>query len=119
MNYTATASNALRAIKAKGKSYTLRRATVSTSASAPWKQSSASNTDETVYAVREEFTADEVDGENVKRSDLQLMVAASGLSVTPIAGDRIIDGATSYRVVNVDTLMPASTAITHTLQIRE
>lgn len=119
MSYATTAANALKTIQAKGKAYTLRRATVSTDTATPWKQSAATNADYTIYAVREEFNTREVDGENIQVSDLKLMVAASGLTVTPRASDLVLDGSTSYRVIDVKTLMPASTPILHTLQVRE
>lgn len=39
-------------------------------------------------------------------------------SITPIVGSTLVDGETSYSIINVATLAPGETTILHKLQVR-
>ncbi len=117
-DYTSLQATALALITRFGKAVTLRRTGQSIAeASKPWEVT-ASNTDYTVQGVRLEYPARETDGTAVRQGDRKYLVAASGVAITPQAGDQIVDTDT-LTVVNAEILNPASTALIYTLQVRK
>ncbi len=117
-NYAPLQATALRLITAFGKAITLRRTGQTVpDANKPWEVS-AGNTDYTVQGMRVEYTAREIDGTVVRQGDRKYLVAASGLAITPQAGDQVLDTDT-LTVVNAEILSPASTALIYTLQVRK
>ena len=84
-----------------------------------WRPGSTT-TSFTARAVWLNYNLRRVDGERIKAGDQKVLIAASGLSITPDAStDKIVraDGQ-RWSIENVETLAPNGELILYTLQVR-
>lgn len=113
---------ALRLIQKKGEQATLTRKTRAAGAD-PWRSGASTTTTFTVDAVFLEDTASRDPGDTqVKRRTVEkVLIAATGISVTPDpVTDRLtrVDG-TSYEIVEVEVLGPNEDKILYTLKVEK
>ena len=117
-DYSSLASIANTLISDFGRSMTLRRRSHTVpDTDKPW-EITESNTDYSITAVMDDYSAREVDGATIQEGDRRVMFAASGLSITPEAGDQIIDDSIAYTIVHVEQLKPGDTALIYIVQAR-
>lgn len=64
----------------------------------------------------DKFSRDEIDGTNVLKSDLKLIVEAK--TDTPEVGDIVYVNGITYRIISVMTVSQAGTAIIYEVQVR-
>lgn len=76
-------------------------------------------TDTDIQALFTMFHNKEIDGDLVKVGDKRLLIAASGLSVTPAPGMLIVDGETIYKVMRTEMIQPGTTAVLYKVQVRK
>lgn len=117
-DYSRLANTALRLIAKYGRSVTLRSVTAGTYDPATRTKSGASTSDATVSMAFNNYTQNQIDGEVIRRDDLEGLLAASGLTTAPENGDIVIDGSNQYKIVNVDVIQPGDTVIVYKLQLR-
>lgn len=119
MNYATIASRALAQINDKGRAVTLRAVTQGTYSAASDALTGNSTADASIKAVITDLTEKDDDfGDLVERGDMKALIAASGLSAAPKPADVLLDGSTQYRIINVLTVKPGSTALLYKLQLR-
>ena len=116
--YDQQIATALRLLKAKGETSTIERGSKVAGAQS-WKPGTAT-TDHAATAAWFNFNLDRVDGEKIKAGDQRVIVAASGLAITPDAStDQIVRaGGSRWSIMAVETLSPNGEEIIHTLQVR-
>jgi hypothetical protein len=81
-------------------------------------QRESTSTDHPVMLVVSGYEGSLVDGELVREGDQRFVAAAEGLPVEPRAGDEILLGGETHRVVNVTTVRPGDVPILHVMQAR-
>lgn len=118
MNATKIATNALNAIKRSGTTYTLTTETVTVSGSEPWKSSSSSTGTQTLNGILDDFKTSERDGSVVLQQDRRYIVAASGLTGEPSAGDVVTDGNKKMRVEAVEAVRAKNVDVIYKLHTR-
>ena len=112
---------ATRLIARNGRLVTLRKIvdTAPANANRPWEPSGQTFTDFTVRSVIIPFNITEVDGTLILAQDKQAYISAQDIGdVDIIPKDEIIDGARTYRIVNVTDLSPNEEKVLYTLQLR-
>lgn len=72
----------------------------------------------TVKAVVTNYNKRDVSGGLVESNDLQVMIAADGIT-KPKTSDKVLDGDEEFSIVNVLEIKPGSTAILYKLQVRK
>jgi hypothetical protein len=118
MDYESLANVSLNMIDDAGASITLRRVTEGTYDPTTGTRTGNTTTDTTVKAVATGYKAFQIDGEIIKRDDRLFFVAAKDLSA-PQNSDIIIQGSDQFKIVNVETVNPAGTAILYKIQARK
>ncbi len=78
----------------------------------------ANNTDYAVNGLIESYSEFHVAQGLVKAGDRRIIIAAGSLSVTPSQGDTLILGGQNLLIINVKSDYAGSTAVLHTLQVR-
>ncbi|MGQ0664608.1 MAG: hypothetical protein ACT4P2_13730 [Pseudomonadota bacterium] len=102
-------------IERTGQTVTLRR--IATTPAAGGGSVTTVNTDTTLKARVRGYGPRQVSG-LVQQGDREVWVAASGLAITPRAGDRVAVGGNFMTVVSVNTLASGETAMVHIMQVR-
>ena len=74
-------------------------------------------TDYAMRGVLQDVTAREVN-ELIQAGDKRLFIAATDLAVTPSTADRVVIGAVSHQIINVQTIEQDNQAITYELVLR-
>lgn len=69
-------------------------------------------------AVFDTWRNDQIDGTLIQRGDLKILVASSGLTITPTPADKFKHSAKEYAIINVDPLQPAGIPVMWTVQAR-
>lgn len=118
-NYTRMTSTALRLITRFGKAWTVRRYTKGTYDPSNNTRTTSATTDYTVQGMLSDYQQREIDGTNILKGDKLLLVAASGLAITPTITDLLVEGSTLYKIVNIEQIKPASTVLYYKLQLRQ
>lgn len=91
----------------------------------PWRGPDTSPADgyefqQSVTAVMTDYEDDEIDGEQVRRSDKQLLVAAKpNVLIDLLKADSLLDESQVFSVVSGRLLKPGTTAILYTFQVRQ
>jgi hypothetical protein len=80
-------------------------------------RASVTRTTTDTKAVTLDYNANEVGG-NVLATDTKILVSAKGITSTPVKGDRIRVGGTTYGIENVRVTKPGGTAVVIELQAR-
>jgi hypothetical protein len=119
MNATAIASRALTTLVRMGTTYTLTRQAVSVQAATPWKKDSAVDTTQTLTGALIDYEDAQRDGVFIRHDDRLYIVAASGLSIAPQAGDRLSDGSDDLEIISVKEIRAKATAVAYQLQARQ
>lgn len=66
-----------------------------------------------------EWKTSQIDGDNIKRGDLQLLVSAgSSLTIEPTAADEFEHEGKKYQIINVDVVRPAGIPVLYIVQAR-
>lgn len=120
MNYTATAAKAAAMLRKAGCAMTLRVTTPGTYDPETGMESGAVAVDHACVGILQApqskgFGNTWLDGTQIQAGDVQALLAASGLAVTPKAGDSLTVGADIYTVVTVQTTQPGGVALLHKL----
>jgi hypothetical protein len=119
MNATAIATRALGTLERNGTTYTLTRQVVTANASTPWKKASSADTTQTLTGILADFTDDQRDGSIIRIDDRQYLVAASGLTTLPVAGDRITDGTDDLEIVGTRPLRAKDVTVAYWIHARQ
>lgn len=117
-DYAKLASNTTKTIRKNG-----RPLTVTYTASREYDPttneiSSGTGSSKDTYGVVTEFKRSQIDGQNIKRGDKQVLIAAEGLDDITQDSQIILDDG-YWNVVDVQTVQPAEIAILHKVQIRK
>jgi hypothetical protein len=118
-DYTSIVDVAIRQIKDKGRSVTLKH--VVNGAYDPQTDTNGADGSSTqiVKMVITKFKSSEVDGTMILKSDKRGLLATDGLTTAPLIGDLITDGGVTYTIVDFDTIQPGDTVILYKLQLRK
>lgn len=119
--YTAFRQLASRMIQQKGRPITLRRlSTVPADSGMPWKGGNdLVFADTLVTGVFTSFDVEIFNGTEVQREDAMVLIAADDIGgVSPKAGDRILDGAQTWAVINHRETRPGAESILYEVQLR-
>ena len=116
VSYTALASVASQLLTSFGDDAVFSRTSGATFSAATGSYSGGTSTTFSSKAVRFDYDAREIDGEQVQRGDVRLVVeAANG---APLINDNCAFDSVSYRVMSIKTLSPAGTDLYYELQLR-
>lgn len=83
-----------------------------------WNPTFAADAEHACRLVETDYTAREIDGTLILASDKKLLVAVSGLTITPAPSDRVKVGGANYEIVSVMPLQPGGTVILYEIQGR-
>lgn len=134
INYVKLAATALKLINANGRSVSLSVSSrTPTDPTMPWRGTDGTATTITVKAVIYPFDFAEVASggskeaysrdlihDNVRRGDMQAIVAASAIvGIDPLKADYMLDGTITWHVINVAAIQPGDTAVAYTFHLRE
>ena len=92
--------------------------TQTTDASNPLDVINTESSPITLLSLQNDYRVREIDGENIKRTDIKLYVDPTGLTVTPTENDKITDGTIKYNIQNVVTHKEAGVVCMYILQLR-
>lgn len=118
-DYTGLQNTAYNLIAKFGTDWTIRRIVKNTYNPATNTATVASTTDYTVKAYKSEYVEKQVDGENIQKGDILLVVAAKDLVITPRVSDQVLQGSSVYQIQDVKPLNPATTNLYYKLQLRQ
>jgi len=124
MNYAAIALNAAKQIQDAGTAMTLRVATPGTYDPATGAETGAVTTDYACHGVLQtpgykDSGVSFEDGTMVRASDKSALIGASGLSVVPTPGDKIIVSDIVWSVMLVQTTSPGGVNLLHKCFLRK
>ena len=129
VNFTSLRSLADRLISENGRDIILIKAgTTAADALEPWRvDTTAGETRITVKGVFLEFDNEQVDGSLIIRGDKMFLVAAKDVEDTASSSqsddiedfDRLLDGTVDWKIINVNTIEPASSKIYYEIQVRK
>lgn len=129
VDFTALAATAKRLVEANGRSVTLyRQSRTPAAAGQPWRGPDLTSPDDTEAVTMAFVPASgaglgkmlvDRDGNLVRALDqVGLLAATSAGTFVVEEGDAVVDGSTVWRVVVVETLRPASTALLYVLGLK-
>jgi len=110
--YTSAADVTLSLLESFGEAATIRRTTVTSGSPSDPAAGSAASAD---YPCRlAVFPVDlrDIDGTTIKSGDFRVIVAAKGLSITPMTTDQVVCSAGTLAIVDAGRFAPAGT-VTH------
>lgn len=116
--YTRSIATALRLITKKGQSVTITYRSGGSYNPATGGLT-VTETTATAYGVVSQFSASDIDGELIRKGDLLLVVAASGITKPGADDDVTLADATKYTIKNVIDVAPANESVIYKLQIRK
>lgn len=122
--YTSAIDLAARLIIKKGREAVFRSVKPGTVADPdrPWDQTPAPPDNQTLRMVFLDYEQKQVDGNDVKSGDKQVLMFAKGVRNLPKIGDKIIElpkhGGATWNIMMVDSLKPGEEVVMHTLQVR-
>ena len=118
------AARVLTALRRAGTAYVLVRSTAAVNASTPWKASTVTTASHTLVGIRQDRTGafGELGNAEAPQSDVKTfegvyLVAASGLTVVPTAGDLLTADGATRRVTSVEELRPAGVPLLYALHV--
>ena len=117
-NNTAKATGALATLTRGGTSYTMTRLAQTAVSASPWTVDSTVTTAQTVTGILSDFKASQRDGVVIQMADRRYLIAASGLTFTPDAGDRFTDSSKDFEVISVETVRAGDVDVIHYIQVR-
>jgi predicted peptidase len=116
--YTRSIASALRMLRKYGQFMTLTQRTTGAYNPAT-ATASVTESGQTVTGAVFDYPTKQIDGTLILRGDKQVIVAASGLTVTPAPGMKLTDvNGDVFEVIAAEALAPAGEAVIHTLQVR-
>lgn len=89
-------------MKALGRSGTLRRVSAQASYNTSTGTATQTTADTTVRAVVTTYAHHKMDGEQIKRGDLNVVIAAASLASAPTTADKWVMDSAEYAIVRVD-----------------
>jgi hypothetical protein len=118
IDYTTLLEKITPLINNNGRSFTIKTDAITpVDASKPWASNTVAVADIVATGIFSNVTAQEVDGELVKQGDKKIIIEGSVDAGVKIA-DRILDGSTTYSIISVKEVKPASTALLYILFVR-
>jgi len=75
-------------------------------------------TDHPCVGIVEDYNLKDIDGTVIKHGDKKITIAASDLTVTPLAENLLVIGTETWQVVRNKPLAPAGIPVIHTVQVR-
>jgi hypothetical protein len=120
-NYARIAANAAKTIKANGVAIVLTKATPDDYDPATGTRDDLGSTDFTGAAVRDTYSAKEIDGTRIREGDARLYLALDDPTAAPEIGDALtIDGETGWAIAGpVTRIQPGSVVIVYDIQARK
>lgn len=120
IDYAKLALGADRSIRRAGRAVTLRRITNSAYDAATSKTTTAT-LNQNGMGVLFPYAPGiaEQSGGLIRSDDQYCLLSVVGISFEPQTGDILIVGSVQYKVMRVDLLKPAGTAVLYTLQVRK
>lgn len=120
--YTGSIATAKRLIRKFGGKCKVRRTTEGAPAddNKPWIPGAPTDVDHTAYAAFFNFDSGKIDGDIIRRGDMQVLMETS-VNVVPTDNDLLVDPAgVVWSIKDVDILSPNRTEnVLYTLQVRQ
>jgi hypothetical protein len=117
MNYLSLTAQVLKLISSYGLAMTIRQA--GAGAFDPTTGAAQGGSlDTPCLGLLSDYSLAMVDGTSVLSGDRRVYVAASGLPVTPKAGDQLLVGSEVFNLVKVDSLGPGGVNLLYDIQAR-
>lgn len=113
-DYARARATTTRLLERFGQAATLRQ--VTGTGGDPWEPTTTT-TDVTVTVAILDYSAEEVDGTVIRKSDRRVYMVADG-STVPAPDDALVIAGKTFQVVSVEPLDPAGTAVYFELQAR-
>lgn len=76
-------------------------------------------TNHSITAAVVNYNANQIDGTLIQAGDRKVIVAASGLAVTPKQNDKVTGLGDTVRVISVRTFRESGSTVAYVLQVRE
>lgn len=118
-DYDRIAASALRQIENAGLDVTITRTVVGSFDPTTGGTTAAADIVATASGVQTRYSNRDIDGTVIKRGDMRLLIAASGLSISPEQGDTATSDSIVWQVVNVESIKPSDTAVLYICQVRK
>jgi hypothetical protein len=116
--YTRPAATALKLLRKFGQFMTLTQRTTGDYDPATGS-ASVTESGQTVTGAVFDFPSKLIDGTRILTGDKEVLIAASGLTLTPAPGMKLTDAdGNVFEVITAQPLAPAGEAVIHTLQVR-
>ncbi len=127
MDYTSTAADVLAALQEDGMAMTVRRTSTGTFSPATGKTTGATDTDYDAWGLIQSRTMDRAgtsgerffNGTLIQTDDEFVMLAASGLSITPAAGDKLVISSVVYSIATLIAVKPGGVVLFYRLLVRK
>lgn len=121
VDFASLAATALRLIEANGRAISIRKVTTAAppDPAKPWIPGAEGTADTAAIGVFFDTERSAITNETIPADQSVLLVAASGLGVTPIGKDRVVDGSDVWEVVKVNTLKPGATVLLYELMVKK
>lgn len=117
-DYSSFTGVAVDLINQFGRTVTLRKRTTTVATPDVPSDVTVTNTDVDVIAVRVDYRADQIDGEQILAQDRLYLVAASDVTEAPEPNWQVIDDSKTYAVLDVERTAPGDTDILYQLHAR-
>lgn len=119
INYTKMAATTLRLITENGATWTIKREVKGTYNPATNAQTVSSTTSYTVTGLLKEYNDRLMGGENIRKGDKRLLIAATDIAVEPTTHDQANDGTYDWKIVSIKKTKPGDTNLLYELQVRQ
>ncbi len=116
VDYVKLAATAKRLIDANGRAISIVPRSLA-DPSKPWL-GTVDDTPVPAIGVFTEYNRRDIDGTKIQRSDQELSIAADGLAVDIENVDAVLDGATTWQVVDTTVVKPGPIVLVYKLQVR-
>lgn len=118
-DYAASATRALASITRSGTDVTITREVAASFDPTTGQTTPGADIVATGKGVQTRYSNRDIDGTVIKRGDMRLDVAASGLSVEPEQNDSVEIDSVDWIVVNVELIKPATVPVLYICQVRK
>ncbi len=127
MDYTEIAADVLAALQEDGMAMTIRRQTAGTYAPATGKTTGAIDTDYTAWGLIQSQRIPQAgnagertfNGTLIQTDDEFVLLAASGLSITPAPLDKLVIASVVYSIVTLIAVKPGGVVLFYRLLVRK
>lgn len=117
--YTRPRATALKLLRKYGQFLTLTQRVATGEYDPATASAAVTESGQTVTGAIFDYPAHKIDGTLIVQGDKEVLIAASGLTITPAPGMKLTDGnGDVFEVITAQALAPAGEAVIHTLQVR-